>query len=71
MATSYKIDLIPPEEVEAYIAKHPLGSQIVLPDLSNPGGSIAYLIEEVQVAEVADHPETGDPFKRVTLVLKN
>jgi len=60
-----------PGDVAAYKAKHPVGSQIVLPDLNNPGSSIAYLIDDIQVAEVDDHPATGDSVNRVTLVLKN
>ena len=71
MATSYRTDLIAPGDLAAYQAKHPDGGRVVFPDLSNPGKSIAYVIEEVRIAEVADHPETGDPVKCVTLVLKN
>ena len=71
MATVYKTDLIPPADLDAYKAANPVGRQIVLPDLKNPGKSIVYKLEEIQIEEAINHPETGDPFKRVTLVLKN
>ena len=71
MPTSYKFDLLPPEAVPAYKAAHPPGSSIILPDLKNPGKSIGYTVQEIQVAEVDPHPDTGETFQRVTLVLKN
>jgi hypothetical protein len=71
MPTVYKTDLIPPDAVAAYKAANPIGRQIVLPDLKNPGKSIAYTIQEIRIEDARDHPETGDPFKLVTQVLKN
>ena len=71
MATSEKSDLMPPENVPAYVAAHPVGKQIVLPDLKNPGKSVAYTIQETLVADAKPHPKTGAELKRVTLVLKN
>jgi hypothetical protein len=71
MATTYKTDLMPPENVPAYVAAHSVGRQLVLPDLKTPGKSVAYTIQEIRVDDNDDHPHTGDPLKRVTLVLKN
>jgi hypothetical protein len=71
MATTYRTDLIAPGDLAAYQAKHPVGGRIIFPDLNNAGKSIAYVIEEVRIAEAGNHPETGDPVKCVTLVLKN
>ena len=69
MPTTYKTDLLHPNEIEAYKAANPIGRQIVLPDLKNPGKSVAYTLQEMRVEDIDDHPETGDPVKRVTLVL--
>ena len=71
MATTYRTDLIAPGDLAAYQAKHPVGGRIIFPDLNNAGKSIAYVIEEIRIAEVAAHPQTGEPVKCVTLVLKN
>ncbi len=71
MPTSYKYDLLPPESVPAYKAAHPVGGLIVLPDPKNPGKSVAYTVQEVQVTEANPHPETGDTLQLVTLVLKS
>jgi hypothetical protein len=71
MATTYKTDLIPPDSIDAYKAAHPIGKQIVLPDVNSPGKSIAYTVQEVQIADAPSNPRTGDPVKLVTLVLKN
>jgi hypothetical protein len=71
MPITYKTDLMPPEAIPAYQAKHPVGIMITLPDLANPGKSIAYTVEEVRVEDSDPHPETEQEVKRVTLVLKN
>ena len=60
-----------PDEIDAYKAAHPVGKQIVLPDLKNPGKSVAYTIQETLVADAKPHPKTGAELKLVTLVLKN
>jgi hypothetical protein len=71
MPITYKTDLIHPDQLDAYKAANPIGRQIVLPDLKNPGKSIAYTIQEIRIEDAKDHPETGDPVKLVTQVLKN
>jgi hypothetical protein len=62
---------MPPENVPAYVTANPIGRQIVLPDVKEPGKSVVYTLQEIRVEDIGDHPETGDSLKRVTLVLKN
>jgi hypothetical protein len=71
MPTTYKTDLIHHDEVDAFKEANPVGKQIVLPDVNNPGQSLVYRVEEVRVKDADDHPETGDPVKLVTTVLKS
>ena len=71
MPTSFKSDLLPPNEVPAYKAAHPPGSSIVLPDLKNPGKSIGYTVQEIQVTEADPHPDSGDTLQLVILMLKS
>lgn len=66
----YKTDLIAPEKLDSYKAANTPGSQIVLPDPKNPEKTFTYLIEDIEIKDADPHPVTKEPFKLVTLRLK-
>ena len=66
----YKTDLVAPQDVEPYKSANAVGSQIVLPDIKNPEKRITYTIEEIEVNDAGEHPQTKEPLKSVTLTLK-
>lgn len=71
MAYIYRSELIAPEAVPAYEAANAVGSTIILPDIAgDPEKKVTYTVEKIEVRDAPPHPETKEPVKAVTLMLK-